>query len=103
METRGSIATPEKRDPARWRQINTECRKRVKEEKKMNLGYSCKNYKGVEKPAKTLGEPCKCKRKCREKLMGKEKKIFHSFWDLQTHDQQNNYLFGRIQALPKKT
>lgn len=100
--TRGFIETPEKKKAARKRQINTECRKKVKAQHRRNLGHGYTTTKGKTQIPRTLGPPCSCKKKCRELLHGVEMAIFQSFWDLQTFDKQNAYLFGTIKSVGKK-
>lgn len=94
--------TPEKLPPSRWRKVNIEGRKKTKAKKRRNLGHAYTNLKGVAKEAKKIGEPCKCKKKCRELLRGTETSIFNSFWDLETYETQNTYLFSTIKVTTKK-
>lgn len=66
------------------------------------MGHPYKNWKGKQVEARTLGPPCHCKNKCRLLLLENEETIFHSFWNLDSYDKQNAYLFGTIKAIPKK-
>ncbi|KAK5648287.1 hypothetical protein RI129_003179 [Pyrocoelia pectoralis] len=100
--SRGALETPEKKTKSRWRQQNIEARKKVKAKKRRNLGHSYENSSGESVEAKTLGPPCRCKNKCRSLLSQNENIIFNSFWDLNSYDKQNAYLFGTIRGIPKK-
>lgn len=66
------------------------------------MGHSYENWKGNKVKARILGPPCRCKNKCRTSIFGNEENIFHSFWNLDSYDKQNAYLFGTIKCLPKK-
>ncbi|CAH1987497.1 unnamed protein product, partial [Acanthoscelides obtectus] len=59
-------------------------------------------YRGQQREARVLGPPCQCKKNCRQLLQGTGSSIFNSFWDLNTYDQQNTYLFSTIKVIPKK-
>ncbi|XP_050518265.1 uncharacterized protein LOC126892670 [Diabrotica virgifera virgifera] len=100
---RGSIIlTPEKLSPSRWRKVNIEERKKTKAKKRRNLGHVYISLRGAAKEAKKIGDPCKCKKKCRELLRGTELSIFNGFWDLETYEKQNTYLFSTIKVINKK-
>ncbi|KAL1488803.1 hypothetical protein ABEB36_014599 [Hypothenemus hampei] len=49
-----------------------------------------------------IGSPCKCQKKCREKINKTEDIIFTKFWDLESYDLQNSYLYGCIRVDKKK-
>ncbi|CAH1984379.1 unnamed protein product [Acanthoscelides obtectus] len=100
--SRGSLPSPEKSKPSRWKRPRREWRKKEKNKIRRNLGHSYKNHKGIEVTARELGPPCTCKNKCREKLGEKELDIFKSFWDLGDYDKQNIYLYSCMEAIPKK-
>ncbi|CAH0558686.1 unnamed protein product [Brassicogethes aeneus] len=100
--SRGVLQTPDKATPSRWRKSNIECRKKQKAKTKRNLGYSYESSRGKNVIDRKIGSPCKCKRKCRELLHGREGHIFNTFWDLGTYKEQNMYIFGSIKAIPKK-
>lgn len=100
--SRGTIISPEKAGPSRWRQSNENCRKKYKSRMKRNLGYSYTSSRGKNIQPRTLGAQCSCKMNCRAKLQGREELIFHSFWELASYEKQNTYLFSSITSIPKK-
>lgn len=60
------------------------------------------NRKGQQIEARTLGDPCGCKKNCRMLLQGTEENIFNNFWALGDHHKQNAYLFNNMKRFPKK-
>lgn len=80
------------------------CRKRKRKLSKQNRtkllkdsGESYKKYrgKGNEVPKREVGSPCTCKAKCFEKLTAEERTtICSKFWNLQSYNIQNAYLYG---------
>lgn len=100
--SRGTIITPEKPGPSRWRKVNIIHRKKYKSVMKRNLGHSYISSRGKNIDARVFGAPCSCKKRCRTKLNGTEKSIFDSFWNLGNYEKQNTYLFGSVKSIPKK-
>ena len=100
--SRGHLPSPEKNGASRWRQTNLNRRLKNKRKIKRNLGHSYKSLRGREVEARELGQPCKCRKKCRQLLLGKENDIFNSFWNLGDYNGQNIYLFSLMKAVPKK-
>ncbi|CAH1988059.1 unnamed protein product [Acanthoscelides obtectus] len=100
--SRGTTFTPEKPKKSRWRKQDVEGRAKVKSRTRRNLGHSYLDSRGRQREARVLGPPCQCKKNCRQLLQGTESSIFNSFWDLNTYDKQNTYLFSTIKVIPKK-
>nr|CAH7713898.1 unnamed protein product [Callosobruchus chinensis] len=96
--SRGRMVTPEKPKKSRWRKRNIEGRAKVKSRTGRDLGYSYIDAKGRQRDAKVLGPPCQCKKNCRQLLQGTASKIFNSFWDLESYEKQNTYLFATIKV-----
>ncbi|CAH2009676.1 unnamed protein product [Acanthoscelides obtectus] len=94
--------TPEKPNKSRWRKRNIEGRARVKSKTRRNLGHSYRDFKGRQRESKVLGPPCQCKKNCRQLLQETASTIFHAFWDLNSYDEQNTYLFSTVKVIPKK-
>lgn len=99
--SRGSIVTPEKSTPSRWKKVNIKRRKKEKGKWKRNTGHSYVNRKGKSVKARELGPPCKCKNNCRQSLQAREEEIFKAFWDLGDYHKQNMYLFSNMKSKPK--
>ncbi|CAG9763534.1 unnamed protein product [Ceutorhynchus assimilis] len=100
--SRGVLVTPDKSNPSRWRKTNIERREKKKRQIKRNLGCKYESSRGKTVLDRKIGPSCNCKKKCRERLLGKETDIFNSFWNLGNYKAQNTYLFGSIKAVPKK-
>ena len=98
----GHLPTPEKNGASRGRQTNLNRRLKNKRKIKRNLGHSYKSFRGREVEVRELGQPCKCRKKCRQLLLGEENDIFNSFWNLGDYNGQNIYLFSLMKAVPKK-
>ncbi|CAH2009500.1 unnamed protein product [Acanthoscelides obtectus] len=91
--------TPEKPNKSRWRKRNIEGRARVKSKTRRNLGHSYIDFKGRQRESKVLGPPCQCKKNCRQLLQETASTIFHAFWDLNSYDEQNTYLFSTVKQI----
>ena len=84
-----STTRKRKCNPSQWTR-NANKLKRARGEEYVN-----RNQQVV--PAKTVGQPCKCKRKCFEKVGDdKIKAIFEGFLQLSNKDKQDSYLFSLI-------
>ena len=67
--------------------------------------YITKNKDGslVTKPARKIGPPCKCLKKCYEKFDSEAiKHIFKMFWTLGSYDLQSMYLAKLIEQKKNK-
>lgn len=73
-------------------------------EKRKRLRIAGKEYinaKGEVVPEKQPGPDCKCRRRCYEKVSKAVRmKLFKGYYALQSHDEQNAYLFGLIRKVP---
>ena len=58
---------------------------------KRNIGHSYINKNQTQIAAREIGPPCKCRKRCRQLLLGKENEIFQAFWDLADYNKQNIY------------
>ncbi|KAJ6639452.1 hypothetical protein Bhyg_12197 [Pseudolycoriella hygida] len=81
-------STPEKKPPSRWRQRNPDNHKKAKNMRRRNAGRPYETAEGNFIPPRTIGNECKCRKKCRSRLFGKELQLFHAFWDLESHDKE---------------
>ena len=82
-----SITRKRRRDPSQWTRNANNCKlKRASDEEYVN-----KNQQIVS--AKKVGHPCKCKRKCFEKIgENKIKATFEGFLQLCDKDKQDAYI-----------
>ena len=88
-----STTRKRRRDPSQWTR-NANKLKRARGEEYVN-----RNPQIVS--AKMVGHPCKCKRKCFEKIgEDKIKAIFDGFLQLSDKDKQDAYLFSLISCSP---
>lgn len=72
-------------------------RKGEKNKRRRNFGMPYVGSKGLNKPPRSMGPPCSCKLRFREKLLGSEVDVFDEFWNIGNYDRQNLYLSSRIQ------
>lgn len=93
--------SPEKKPPSRWRQRNPDDHIKEKNKRRKNAGRPYENANGDFVPPRTLGDECKCEKKCRSRFDGMELQVFHAFWNLGSYDKQNIYLAGRIHPVIK--
>ena len=99
--SRAILETPDKSTPSRWQKQNIQRRKKEKAKTKRNLGHCYESNRGKKVNNRMIGPPCKCQKKCREKMIEKRIQIFNDFWNLGSYTRQNTYLFECIKAVPK--
>ncbi|XP_067000783.1 uncharacterized protein [Anabrus simplex] len=77
------------RNPSEW--------KREKRKRLRIAGKEYVNSKGDIVSERRIGDDCKCRRKC-YKLVSEDQrhKLFDGYYSLNSHDEQNAYLFGLI-------
>ncbi|PSN45004.1 hypothetical protein C0J52_11636 [Blattella germanica] len=77
------------RNPSEW--------KREKRKRLRVAGKAYINSKGDIVDERKIGEDCRCRRKCYTLVTEEERhKLFVGYYSLNSHDEQNAYLFGLI-------
>nr|CAD7448541.1 unnamed protein product [Timema bartmani] len=82
--------------------MNTGCKsvgewKREKRKRLRVAGKSYINSKGDLVQERKIGEDCRCRRKCYQIVAEEQRhKLFDGYYALNSHDEQNAYLFGLI-------
>lgn len=77
----------------------------LKNKKLRNHGQAYRSYrgKGREIPEKKQGPDCNCKQKCFEITSTEQRSnIFKTFWEMESRNLQNSYLFGCIKCTKVK-
>lgn len=95
--TRTTEESPVKSPPARKRRRDRDSWEKVKRKRRRNKGeqYTSGHSKNIV-PARKIGEPCTCPKKCWNKIKGDTEFIFNSFWDLADYATQNTYIMQNI-------
>ncbi|CAH2003216.1 unnamed protein product [Acanthoscelides obtectus] len=57
------------------------------------------HYKGIQVNQRTIGEPCRCRSCCFDKIPGGERQeIFDTFYALETKNEQDTYMQALIEC-----
>ena len=91
--------TPPKKNLTRKRQANPDSWKKNTRKKLRQSGKAYTSVKGNHVPERSMRiKDCsKCKFKCSEKISEEQRQqIFNSYWNLQSHDRQRDYIRDHV-------